>query len=383
MMKNSFFLLLILIAFSCKEKTNSSGENNGTNDSAKTENQQASSKMNTERPKMTLEQAEKLAQLPLECIGKKFPNKPGQVITSEEDLRLPEKMHPAFYGCFDWHSSVHGHWALVSLLKDFPGIKQADSIKSALKRHLSKENIQNEVAYFNSEENKTFERTYGWAWLLELSAELRPWNDSLGNSLAENLQPLTDKVVSNYKEFLPKLNYPLRVGQHENTAFGLSFAYDYAVMAKDSTLENMISATAKEFYLEDDACPINYEPGGSDFLSPCLEEIDLMQRILSKETFMIWLDDFLPQLKKDDFEMKPAEVSDREDGYLVHLDGLNFSRAWVFYDLAEKYPSLSHLKKLGDKHFEHSFPNLINDTYEGGHWLGTFAVYALKQKKNN
>lgn len=382
-LKNIGLLIIVFCVFACKE--NKASKSNGSQvDSTRVKEQstekEETQSMNVKRPKMTLEQAEKLADLPLECIDQKFPNKPGHIITGETDMQTPREMHPAFYGCFDWHSSVHGHWALVSLLKDFPQMKKADSIKSVLKRHLSQKNIEKEVAYFEDETHKTFERTYGWAWLLKLSEELKTWKAPVADTLYKNLKPLSDKIAANFKAFIPKLNYPLREGKHENTAFGFAMAYDYAETVKDSKLRNMIRTKAKDFYLGDDDCPIAYEPGGSDFLSPCLEEVDLMQRVLSKETFMMWIDDFLPQLKNKEFSLKPGEVSYRDDGYLVHLDGLNFSRAWVFYDLAEQYPSLSHLKALGDQHFEHSYSNLFNDTYHGGHWLGTFAIYALKSR---
>jgi len=327
-------------------------------------------------PKLTLETANLLADLPLKCIEQEYPNKLGQVIASEADLASPTILHPTFYGCFDWHSSVHGHWSLVTLLKKFPNLKKADSIKALLTKQLSNENIKQEIVYFEKEYNKTYERTYGWAWLLKLATELHTWDDPLARKLENNLQPLTTLISKNYMEYLPKLNYPIRVGTHTNTAFGLSFAFDYAEKMNDTSFVALISKRAKDFYLQDVGCPIDWEPSGYDFLSPCLEEIDIMRKILPKNEFLIWIHDFLPQIEKKDFHIAVGEVSDRTDGNLVHLDGVNFSRAWCLYALANEYKKFGHLKKIADEHVNYSFQNLVGDTYEGGHWLASFAIYA-------
>lgn len=327
---------------------------------------------------LTLEQANKLAQLPLSCINTEYPNKLSQVIGSAEDLAEPNELHPAFYGCFDWHSAVHAHWSLVSLLKQFPDLEQEEKIREILKTSLSKENIQGEIAYFKKELNKTYERTYGWAWLLKLATALHQWDDPLARELEANLQPLTDLIVKKFNTFLPKLVYPIRVGEHQNTAFALALAYDYAKLVENEDFLELIEKTATDFYLEDDNCPLAWEPSGFDFLSPCLSEIDIMRRVLSKNAFKLWMQDFMPQLKNEDFSLEVGKVSDRSDGKLVHLDGLNFSRAWVLSGLATQYPEeYSHLKEIAQKHIQHSLPNLIGDTYEGGHWLGSFAIYAL------
>ncbi|HET8810040.1 MAG TPA: DUF2891 domain-containing protein [Flavobacteriaceae bacterium] len=327
---------------------------------------------------LTLQQANKLAQLPLNCINTEYPNKLDQVIGSAEDLAEPNELHPAFYGCFDWHSAVHAHWSLVSLLKQFPDLEQEEKIREILKTSLSKENIQGEIAYFKKELNKTYERTYGWAWLLKLATALHQWDDPLAQELEANLQPLTDLIVKKFNTFLPKLVYPIRVGEHQNTAFALALAYDYAKLVENEDFLELIEKTATDFYLEDDNCPLAWEPSGFDFLSPCLSEIDIMRRVLSENAFKLWMQDFMPQLKNEDFSLEVGKVSDRSDGKLVHLDGLNFSRAWVLSGLANQYPEeYSHLKETAQKHIQHSLPNLIGDTYEGGHWLGSFAIYAL------
>jgi hypothetical protein len=327
--------------------------------------------------RLTLKQANNLAELPLSCIQTEYPNKPGETLGSKEDLGEPHELHPAFYGCFDWHSSVHGHWSLVKLLKDFEKLEKEKQIRRKLKENITKRKIQQEVVYFKREHSKSFERTYGWAWLLKLAEELHTWDDPMARKLEKNLQPLTELIVQRYLNFLPKLNYPIRVGEHTNTAFGLTFAWDYAKTTGHKELLSLIKSRAKDFYLEDKDCPLGWEPSGYDFLSPCLEEIDLMRRVLDKQKFSTWMEDFLPQLKSEDFNLKPGVVSDRTDGKLVHLDGLNFSRAWVLYGLAAQYEEYSHLTKIANKHVRYSLPNLTGDSYEGGHWLGSFAIYAL------
>jgi hypothetical protein len=326
---------------------------------------------------LTLEQANNLAELPLACLQTEYPNKLGQTLGTKEDIAEPHQLHPAFYGCFDWHSAVHGHWALVKLLKEFPRLEKAETIKSKLKENISENNIMAEVEYFSGEYSLSYERTYGWAWLLKLAGELHTWEDPLARELEQNLQPLTDLIVRRFIDFLPKLLYPIRVGEHTNTAFGLSFAWDYANALQHETLKTAIESRAKDFYIDDIQCPLNWEPSGYDFLSPCLEEIDLMRRVLIKEEFGTWINRFAPQLSQEGFTLSVGEVSDREDGKLVHLDGLNFSRAWVLYGLADQYPGYGHLIQIANEHVEYSLPNLVDDHYEGGHWLGSFAIYAL------
>jgi hypothetical protein len=327
--------------------------------------------------KITLEDANRLSKLPLSCMQVEYPNKLNQVIEGNEDLQSPKALHPAFYGCFDWHSSVHGHWSLVSLLKQFPDLENREEIESKLLENISKENIEQELAYFHKKYNKSFERTYGWAWLLKLAEELHTWDKPIARELESNLQPLTDYVANAYLDFLPKLNYPIRVGEHTNTAFGLTYAFDYAETVGDDKLKNLIAKRAKDFYLADMDCPISWEPSGFDFLSPCLEEADIMRRVLPKEEFKTWLGKFLPQLQSENFALETGRVSDRTDGKLVHLDGVNFSRAWCFYGIANEFPEYAHLKRVANAHINYSLPSIVDDNYEGTHWLGSFAIYAL------
>jgi hypothetical protein len=333
-------------------------------------------------PVLNLEQANRLAQLPLHCMTTEYPNKLNQTIGDASDLKTPKELHPAFYGCFDWHSAVHGHWSLVSLLKQFPELESKSEIEEKLLQNISKDNIAQELLYFEGQHNKSFERTYGWAWLLKLAEELHTWDNPLARELEVNLQPLTDLIVDKYLEFLPKLNYPIRVGEHPNTAFGLSFAYDYALAVDHFELKSLIETRAKDFYNDDQGCPLSWEPSGFDFLSPCLEEAALMKRVMSLKDFKVWFNDFLPELSDETFELSVGEVSDRTDGKLVHLDGVNFSRAWSLNYIAQGLPEYQHLKNIANQHINYSLPSIVGDSYEGGHWLGSFAIYALNSINN-
>ncbi|WP_040253892.1 DUF2891 domain-containing protein [Psychroserpens mesophilus] len=328
-------------------------------------------------PILNLLDANRLAQLPIDCIQTEYPNKLNQVIGGDADLQSPQALHPAFYGCFDWHSAVHGHWSLVSLLKQFPELNNKNKIMAMLLENMSEDNIKTEVSYFFGKHNSSYERTYGWAWLLKLAEELHTWDHPNAKILEANLQPLTDLIVDKYLEFLPKLNYPIRVGEHPNTAFGLSFAYDYAKTVGNAELLSLIEQRAKDFYGNDADCPISWEPSGFDFLSPCLEEAALMKRVLPLEEYKTWLLDFLPQLNDKNFTIETGKVSDRTDGKLVHLDGVNFSRAWSLNEIAKDLPEYSHLKNIANQHINYSLPGIVGDSYEGGHWLGSFAIYAL------
>ncbi len=329
---------------------------------------------------LKLEQAQKIFDLPTHCITIEYPNKLGNVLGSDEDLKTPKQLRPIFYGCFDWHSSVHGFWSIVKLMKDFPELDKNNVVRNQLNELINPENVNTEKLFFLDKNNKNFERTYGWAWLLQLQMELDNWDDADAQIWAKDLKPLSDLIVSKYKEYLPKLVYPIRTGTHDNTAFGLSLAIDYARSVKDNSLEKSIIENANRLYLKDQKCNLAFEPSGSDFLSACLEEALLMSKIHQHDDYKKWLKGFLPQLFKKNHELKPGIVSDRTDGQLVHLDGLNFSRATALYQIAAKLPELKHLNLWADEHFNYSFNNISNDDYMGSHWLGTFALYALKTK---
>lgn len=364
-MKPYLVFFLLIIAVSC---------NNSKTIETETESLQIEI---VEIPKLNLEQANRLAELPLACVGTEYPNKLGQVLGSNEDLQSPKALHPTFYGCFDWHSAVHGHWSMVTLIRQFPELEKKEDMQNWLLQSISKENIEKEIAYFNGKHNNSYERTYGWAWLLKLAEELHKWDNETARILESNLQPLTDLIVERYLDFLPKLNYPIRVGEHPNTAFGLSFAYDYAKTVNHSEFKTLIEQRAKDFYGNDQNCPLGWEPSGFDFLSPCLEEAALMKRVLSIQEFKVWVNQFLPQLKDVSFQIETGKVSDRTDGKLVHLDGVNFSRAWSLNYIAKDLLEYQHLQNLANQHINYSLPSIVGDSYEGGHWLGSFAIYAL------
>lgn len=331
---------------------------------------------------LSVEQANHLATLPLKCLQQEYPNKLNQLLLDSTEIHSPKNLHPAFYGCFDWHSSVHGHWSLMYLLNHFPDLANKNEIIQKLKANLSKENIQVEVAYFSKNHEKSFERTYGWNWLLKLQLELEISKEPFAKELAQNLKPLSDLIITRYVEFLPKLLYPVRAGTHNNTAFGLTFAWDYAVYSNNINFQNLIAENAKRLFLSDENCPINWEPSGTDFLSPCMEEIGIMSRILSEKEFLSWLKKFNKSIFEKDFTWEVARVSDRTDGHLVHLDGLNFSRAWNFYHLIKLYPKqFNHLKPLAEKHLNFSLPSVVDGNYEGEHWLASFALRAFEEKK--
>lgn len=375
-MKYIIYALSMLTLLSCKETVDSES----FPESNKTQIEVVEDHIPT--PQLTLEQANNLAQLPLHCIETEYPNKMGHVTASPEDQKRPSVQHPVFYGCFDWHSAVHGYWSAVTLLKQFPELEAREELLEKINRNLTADNIKVEIAYLNTKDNKTFERTYGWAWLLKLQQELDTWDSKEGKEFAEILQPLTDVIAQRYVEYLPKLNYAIRVGEHSNTAFGMAFAYDYAVHAQNEALQSIIEIKAKEFYSNDASCPISWEPSGYDFLSPCLEEIDIMRRVLTAEEFHAWVKDFLPGIEGGKLDVEIGKVSDRSDGKLVHIDGLNLSRAWVLYGLAAQYPEYNNLTEIADAHITNTLPNLVADDYAGGHWLGSFAIYALQNASN-
>lgn len=333
---------------------------------------------------LTVQGAAHLARLPLRCMQQEFPYKTGIVFTDTSLVTNPRTYHPAFYGCYDWHSSVHGHWMLVRLLKSFPDLPQTPEIRTKLSQNLTAEHIEQEQLLFNNKENRGFERIYGWSWLLQLQRELLTWNDPYGKQLAANVQPLATQFSKAYIDFLGKLLYPIRVGEHTNLAFGLCLAWDYAETAKDTALQLAIREAAIRFYKADKNCPVSWEPGGYDFLSPCLEEADLMWRILSPAEYQTWVQAFIPELfKKDTHIFKVAEVKDYTDGKLVHLNGLNLSRAWCLYNIARHTKvNANNILKLANEHLEAAIPHVASGDYAGEHWLASFAVYALTTENN-
>ena len=335
--------------------------------------------------KLTDAQVSMFADLALKNIQTEYPNKPSNVVVDEASVRTPKEMHPAFYGCFDWHSSVHGHWMLVKLLKDFPGSSADQRIREKLNQNLTAENLAAELAYFNEKQNKSFERTYGWAWYLKLAAELDGWDDADGRRWREHLVGLEELLVQRTQDYLPKLSYPIRTGIHPDSGFGLALILDYARQMENEALEQAIVTRAKDFYLKDTDYPTKYEPSGQDFFSSCLNEADLMRRVLSKDEFLKWFDKYLPSLRAGDGGnlLIPVEVSDVTDGYIVHLAGLDLSRAWcmqgIVSALPEGDPRVAVLKESMAAHAKMGYRYVFSGHYEGDHWLATFAIYLHTQ----
>jgi hypothetical protein len=337
----------------------------------------------TDEFSLTKSEASHFAQLALKCVTKEYPNKPDHTINDGNDVRSPRVMHPAFYGCFDWHSSVHGHWMLVRLLRLFPDLPEGPQIRKALNANLSAESIAVEVAYLNQPNRQSFERTYGWAWLLKLAQVLSGWNDGDGKLWATNLQPLADALAQKYVGFLPKQTYPIRTGVHPNTAFGLAFALDYAVASGNKQLATLIEERSRTYFGNDANYPAAWEPGGEDFFSPALIEADLMRRVLKPAEFEQWFHRFLPDVTRGEPKsiLRPAIVTDRSDPKLVHLDGLNLSRAWCMRSIAaalpEKDPARQILVQAATEHAKDALAHVSSGNYEGEHWLASFAVFLL------
>jgi len=336
-----------------------------------------------EAPKLTDEMALKLSKKPLHCINQEYPNKTAHIINNEKEVPLsPKVLHPSFYGCFDWHSSVHGHWMLVRLLKTKPNLANAKEIEKILDESFQKEKLQAEANYFTKYQlTTTFERTYGWAWLLKLDEELATWNHPKAKVWHQNLKPVTDKILIAWKKYLPKQTYPNRTGVHPNTAFAMAFAIDWARANNDKEFENQLIDKAKYFYLKDEKTPAYLEPDGSDFFSPSLEIADLMRRVLPQKEFVKWINKFYEKRSLENIEKIPV-VSDLSDYQTVHLVGLSFSKAWCMKGIAKSLPEKHSLKKdfqkTADKFLVNGLPLLFQGNYGGDHWLASFAVYALE-----
>lgn len=333
--------------------------------------------------RLTDDMAVKLSEKPLHCISQEYPNKTAHIINTADEVPLsPKDLHPSFYGCFDWHSSVHGHWMLVRLLKTKSGLSVAKDIEAILENSFKKENLQTEADYFTKYQlTGTFERTYGWAWLLKLDEELATWNHPKAKIWHQNLKPLTDKILSSWKTFLPKQTYPNRTGVHPNTAFAMVFALDWARATGDNEFEKQLVEKAKYFYLNNTKTPAYLEPDGSDFFSPSLEIADLMRRVLPQKEFVAWLNKFYEKRSLENIEKIPV-VSDLSDYQTVHLVGLSFTRAWCMKGIAKSLPAGHPLKKEFEKtavrFLNNGLPLLFQGNYGGDHWLASFAVYALE-----
>ena len=321
-------------------------------------------------------QAARFAALALDCVHKPYPNKIAHSLNSEADVKTPRALTPAFYGCYDWHSSVHGHWLLVRLARLFPKAPFAAQARAAVAQSLTSANIAVEVEYLNTAGRGSFERPYGLAWLLQLAGELKEFDDPQAREWSAALKPLEAAVVARISDWLPKLQHPIRTGEHNNTAFSMGLMLDYARVSGNASFGALVAGRTKDFYLKDKACPLAYEPSGEDFLSPCLAEADAVRRVLQPAEFGAWLREFMPRL-----EMSPTSVSDVTDGKAYHLAGLNLSRAWMLEGVLSKLPAVDSRRMaytaLAGRLRGAGLESIKAEHYEGGHWLGSFAVYLV------
>jgi len=323
----------------------------------------------------------RFADLALSCVHREYPNKIAHVLDSDADVAPPRELTPVFYGCFDWHSSVHGHWLLARLARLEPDAAFAPAARAALERSLTPGGMRAEVEYLAAPGREGFERPYGLAWLLQLGAELREWDDPDAARWSAALAPLEEIAALRLREWLPKLAYPIRGGEHFQTAFAFGLALDWARLAGDPLLEDALVTTSRRLYLADRDCPLSYEPSGHDFLSPCLAEADLLRRLLPPGEFADWLTGFLPGIPADadDGWLPVARVTDRTDGKLAHIDGLNLSRAWMLEGIAAALP-VGDLRRItlraaAARHAQAGLEGVSSEHYAGSHWLGSFATY--------
>jgi len=341
---------------------------------------------------LSADAAARFAALALKCLHQEYPNHISHTLNSAADARAPHELTPAFYGCLDWHSDVHGHWLLVRLIRLFPDGPFATEARTELSRSFTPENIAGEVAYLRGSGRASFERPYGLAWLLQLAAELHGWDDGYARLWSAALAPLEGEAVARLESWLAKLHYPIRIGEHDQTAFSFGLIWDWAVLTGDARMRALLSDAAQRFYLHDRNCPLAYEPSGEDFLSPCLAEADFMRRVLAPPAFARWLSEFLPQIPRSRSGklsaaaarwLTPGVVTDRADPKLAHIDGLNLSRAWMLEGIAHGLPPqdrrIAALLATAAEHARAALPAVSGEHYEGGHWLGTYAMYLTSE----
>jgi Protein of unknown function (DUF2891) len=337
-------------------------------------------------PMFDIKAAERFANLALACVHKEYPNHISHTLNSDADAAPPRKLTPAFYGCYDWHSSVHGHWLLVRLVRTFPDAPFVAAARDALEQSLTGENLAQEAVYLRGAGRASFERPYGLSWLLQLTAELKEWDDPQAKVWGEHLDPLEQIVLERLAAWLPRLSNPVRIGEHDQTAFALGLMLDYARTTRDEKFTRLVESKARQFFLGDKSCPLSYEPSGEDFLSPCLGEADLMRRVLPNLEFAGWLRTFMPQIPTsgDGKWLQPVVSPDPSDPKLAHLDGLNLSRAWMLEGIAAGLPPrdkrLAAIKAAAEAHERAGLAAVTGEHYEGGHWLGSFAVYLVTKR---
>ncbi|HSC18760.1 MAG TPA: DUF2891 domain-containing protein [Rhizomicrobium sp.] len=328
---------------------------------------------------LTRDLASHFARTALGHVTREYPNKLDHVLTGPEDVKSPRELHPIFYGSFDWHSCVHGYWTLVRCLRRFPDLPEAGAIRALFDAQFTPEKVAGEVAYLARPSARGFERPYGWAWALKLQGDLLLHENAEGRRWVETMQPLADAFVERFRNFLPLATYPTRAGTHGNSAFATALALDYARVTGDTELASLLQQKARAWY-GTDANYNGFEPSQDDFLSPSLMEAACMSRALDANTFLTWFQKFLPHAEHEQpaFLFVPATVSDRSDGKIAHLDGLNFSRAWCWMLILEALPQgdLLNVGPVIERHIESALPHVVGD-YMGEHWLASFALLAL------
>jgi hypothetical protein len=330
---------------------------------------------------LSVELAERFSALALTCVHQEFPNKISRTTDTAEEIGRPMDLFPVFYGCFDWHSAVHGHWMLVRLLRTAPDGAWKDEARAKLAQSFTEKNIAGEIANFARPARGSWERPYGLAWFLQLTAELREWDDPQAKIWLERLKPLESDIAESLKTWLPNLAYPIRLGTHNQSAFAFGLIWDWAKVSGDAEMQTLIREKSLAFHKNDVNCPLSYEPSGEDFLSPCLMEADLMRRVLPDDEFSSWLSAFMPDIPTDGSSdwLAPGIVKDASDGKLVHLDGVNLSRAWNLYNIAGALPNSdprrAALIASAKRHEEVGIAAVSDTHYSGSHWLASFATY--------
>ena len=340
------------------------------------------------RQPLDLATAGRFARLALDCVQREYPNKIAHVLAGDGDVKAPRELTPAFFGCYDWHSAVHGHWLLARLVRLAGRGAFEPAARAALARTLTAGNITAELRYLNGHGRIAFERPYGLAWLLQLAAELREWRDDDARRWRAALEPLERESARRIADWLPKLTYPIRAGEHSQTAFAFGLVLDWARVAGDRALQRLIEARTEDYYGRDRDCPLAYEPSGQDFLSPCLAEADLLRRVRAPHAFAAWLDRFLPGIPRRGGRggtwLAPVAVSDPRDGKLAHLDGLNLSRAWMLEGIAAGLPAGDDrrpvLRETARRHRRAGLAAVTGEHYAGGHWLASFATYLVTER---
>ncbi len=338
------------------------------------------------QPTLTRELASQLVRLSLDCVDRPWPNKPGHILDGDSALRPPSELTPAFFGCFDWHSAVHGHWAMLRVLARLPDLPQSDEIRKKLDAHLTPEKMEQERQFFLLARSRTFERPYGIGWLLRLHAELHTFPDPHARKWETAVAPLAEVLRERLAQYLVKLTVPVRAGTHDNTAYAMIHALDAARALKYESFEKLLIGRARDFYLGDRACPAAYEPSGEDFISPCLVEADLLRRVLPSQEFVAWYRRFLPPTSASDFAKlrNPIAVADRHDPRIGHLIGLSFQRAAALQGIAQALPKAdperTALQQIAARHAEDGLRQMMDSGYGGSHWLASFAIYLLTDK---